>query len=181
MINLISTSPTRAKILAENGIKFNQVAFDFDESVVLKNTTPTKYVLNVVKAKKEQFLAAQKELTNLLFADSCVVCDGEILGKAVSKEHARAMLNKQSDNFASVVTAMIFLSPKFELIATSTTTYKFAKFAQNEIERYLESGEYIGKAGAMMVEGFNKNYILSQTGTTNNARGLNLELLRAFL
>lgn len=181
MINLVSTSPTRAKILAQNGIIFNQIIFEFNESVVLKNTTPATYVLNVVKAKKEQFLSTNQNLTNLLFADSCVVCNGEILGKATNKEHARNMLNAQSDNVASVVTAMIFLSSKFELIATSTTTYKFAKFPKNEIERYLESGEYIGKAGAMMVEGFNKNYILSQTGTTNNARGLNLELLKAFL
>lgn len=181
MLILASSSPTRAKILASYGIKFEQISFDFDESVVDKIGLPHNYVLNVVKAKKEQFFKEYKGLNNVIFADSCVVCDDKILGKARDRAHAKEMLNLQSGNTASVITATIFYSQKFELISTSETTYKFAKFNQSDMDKFIESGECMGKAGAMMIEGFNKNYILSQDGTTDNAMGLNISLLKAFL
>lgn len=181
MLILASSSQTRAEILKEHDIKFKQIKFEFDESRIDKNTEPHRYVLNVVKAKKEQFLSKFKEYESVIFADSCVFCDDKILGKASSEAHARYMLELQSNNYASVVTATIFLSKSYELISTSHTTYKFNKFIKSDIDEYIKSGDYIGKAGAMMIEGFNKKYILEQYGTSDNARGLNIELLKAFL
>ncbi|WP_170019133.1 septum formation inhibitor Maf [Campylobacter sp. RM16190] len=181
MINLASSSITRAKILEENGVKFKQFSFDFDESGVDKNLKPASYVLKVVQAKKEQFLKEHPNLKNLLFADSAVVCNGKILGKAKDKKEALYMLNLQSDNEAKIITAMIFLGEEFELINISSTTYQFAKFSQDDLNEYIKSNEWQGKAGAMMIEGFNKKYILKKIGNESTARGLNIEQLKAFL
>ncbi|AQW82335.1 septum formation inhibitor Maf [Campylobacter pinnipediorum] len=181
MIILASSSQTRAKILQEYNIKFKQISFDFDESMISRDLQPHTYVLNVVKTKKEQFLSAHKGLKNLLFADSCVVCNGRILGKATDEHNAIQMLEMQSGNSVSVVTAMAYVSEKFELISTSETIYKFKQFDQQDMLEYIKSKEYIDKAGAMMVDGFNKKYILTQNGTTDNARGLNVSILKAFL
>ena len=180
MIVLASSSPTRANLLKNAGIEFKQISFDFDESKIAKELKPEIYVQNVVKAKKEQFLKANGKLSNLLFADSCVACGDQILGKAKDENEALDMLNLQSGNECSVYTAMIFVG-KFELINVSKTTYKFAKFDEQDLEKYLKNGDWQGKAGAMTIENFNKKYIISQHGETSTAMGLNLKILKAFL
>ena len=180
MINLVSNSITRAEILRNAGIEFNQISFDFDETLVAK-TNPLSYSYQVANLKKEQFLAKNEALPNLLFADSSVICGGEIFGKAKNDDEAYAMLKAQSGTKVSVATAMIFLSSQKSLINLSFTTYEFDKFDEADLRDYIASKDYVGKAGAMMIEGFNKKYILSQIGHTSTARGLNVEILKAFL
>ncbi|WP_459862496.1 septum formation inhibitor Maf [Campylobacter concisus] len=180
MIILASSSPTRANLLKDAGINFTQISFQFDESKIEKNVKPEIYVQNVVKAKKEQFLKENMGFKNLLFADSCVACGDQILGKAKDEKEALAMLNLQSDNECSVYTAMIFLG-EFELINVSKTTYKFKKFDEHDLNEYIKNNEWQGKAGAMTIENFNKKYIISQHGETSTAMGLNLKILKAFL
>lgn len=181
MIYLASSSQTRAEILNDAKVDFKQIDFSFDESVVDKNISPNLYVLSVAKAKKQQFMSVHKELKNVLFADSCVVCNGETLGKPKNYDDAFKMLMIQSDNYAKVLTAMIFLGEKFELLNVSQTTFKFAKFDEKLVDEYIKSGLCMDKAGAMMIEGFNKQYIIHQDGNTSTARGLNVEILKAFL
>ena len=54
------------------------------------------------------------------------------------------MLNLQSGNECSVYTAMIFVG-KFELINVSKTTYKFAKFDKQDLEKYLKKWRLAGQ------------------------------------
>lgn len=181
MIILASSSITRAKVLRDHGVKFKQVFFDYDEGGVDKNLPPHVYVQKIVAAKKEQFLKANENVKNAVFADSVVVCDGKILGKAKDQKEAFRMLKMQSENTARIVTAMIFLSEKFELFNVSFTEYKFAKFDEANLQNYLSGDLWQGKAGAMTIENFNKKYILSQNGETSTAMGLNVKILKAFL
>ena len=104
----------------------------------------------------------------------------EIVTLQVEKE-ALKMLRMQSDNVARIVTAMIFLGEKFELINVSFAEYKFAKFDEADLQNYLSGDLWQGKAGAMTIENFNKKYILSQNGETSTAMGLNVKILKAFL
>ncbi|MFC2586918.1 MAG: septum formation inhibitor Maf [Campylobacter sp.] len=181
MIILASSSQTRAKILTENGVKFEQISFEFDESEISKDCAPHIYVQRVAKAKKEQFFKAYPDAKNVLFADSCVACEGKILGKATDKNEASDMLWLQSGKVCSVFSAMIFTGENFELLNVSETAYEFDKFSQDDMQSYLESDEWRGKAGAMTIENFNKKYIISQQGETSTAMGLNVKILKAFL
>ena len=181
MIILASSSVTRAKVLQDHGVKFEQVFFDYDEGGVDKNLPPHVYVQKIVAAKKEQFLKANENVKNVVVADSVVVCDGKILGKAKDEKEAFKMLQMQSGNVARIVTAMIFLGEKFELFNVSFAEYKFAKFDETDLQNYLSGDLWQGKAGAMTIENFNKKYILSQNGETSTAMGLNMKILKAFL
>jgi maf-like protein len=181
MIFLASSSQTRAEILRQSGINFEQIFFNYDEGGVDKNLPPYIYVQKVVAAKKEQFLKANSGVKNVVFADSVVVCGGKILGKAKDKKEAFKMLKMQSENTARIVTAMIFLGEKFELFNVSFAEYKFAKFDEADLQNYLSGDLWRGKAGAMTIENFNKKYILSQNGETSTAMGLNVKILKAFL
>ena len=181
MIILASSSVTRAKVLRDYGVKFEQVSFNYDESGIDKNLPPHIYVQKIVAAKKEQFLKANENVKNVVFADSVVVCGGKILGKAKDKQEALKMLQMQSGSTARIVTAMIFLGEKFELFNVSFAEYKFAKFDEADLHNYLSGDLWQGKAGAMTIENFNKKYILSQNGETSTAMGLNVKILKAFL
>jgi septum formation protein maf len=181
MIILASSSVTRAKVLRDYGVKFEQVSFNYDESGIDKNLPPHIYVQKIVAAKKEQFLKANENVKNVVFADSVVVCGGKILGKAKDKQEALKMLQMQSGSTARIVTAMIFLGEKFELFNVSFAEYKFAKFDEADLQNYLSGDLWQGKAGAMTIENFNKKYILSQNGETSTAMGLNVKILKAFL
>ena len=97
------------------------------------------------------------------------------------QKEALKMLRMQSGNVARIVTAMIFLGEKFELINVSFAEYKFAKFDETDLQNYLSGDLWQGKAGAMTIENFNKKYILSQNGETSTAMGLNAKILKAFL
>ena len=180
MIYLVSSSPTRAQILWEAGIKFEQISFEFDENVGDIADAKT-YAYRVASAKKSQFLAKNKNAKNLLFCDSSVLVGGKILGKAKDIGHARAMLNAQSDAISEVYTAMIFVGEGFEISTLLVASYKFAKFSEADLEAYLKSGDWRGKAGAMSIEGFNQKYIQSFRGDTSTAMGLNVEILKRYL
>ncbi len=117
----------------------------------------------------------------LLVADSVVTCEGKLLRKAKDYDDAKAMLELQSGNKTSVITCMIYKSKEKEVIDLSITTYQFSEFKKVDIKKYLNSGEYFGKAGAIMVEGFCKPYIKNVIGYESTAMGLCVEKLKMFL
>lgn len=189
MVFLASSSASRALLLEQNGIAYEQIPFSYDESAICAiKTTPRSYSQAVVELKIKQFKAHfDLELEQFLergvivFADSSVICKGQILGKARDESHARAMLALQSGSQASVYSAMCVLAKGFTLSALSVASYDFAPYPKREIDKYIASGEYKGKAGAMMIEGFSGRYILAQHGDISTAMGLDVPLLKAFL
>lgn len=180
MIRLCSASPTRALILKENNIAFVQSQSDFDEEQI-RNQDPKTFVFLAAKGKFESCLRRYGFNIPLLAADTVVAVRDKILRKAATKEEARELLLSQSGQKVSIITCMIYKSERVELTDISVTDYLFDPFNLKELEIYLDSGEWKGKAGACMVEGFCKNYIREVRGLDSCARGLTIEKLRPFL
>jgi septum formation protein len=76
---------------------------------------------------------------------------------------------------------MHFKSSKFYFNNISSTTYQFLEFKQSDIDAYIKSGDWMGKAGACMIEGFCKPYIWSVHGLESNAMGLGVEVLQGWI
>ena len=55
------------------------------------------------------------------------------------------------------------------------------KFDKDSLQKYLKSGDWKGKAGACMMEGFCKNYIVSSRGNLSTALGLSTEKILPFI
>ena len=181
MIRLASSSPTRAKLLQSAGIEFVQECVDFDEDKVIA-TSAKNFVYKATLGKFEANLKAfGYEDFPLLVADTVVTSSGQILRKARCADEARNILMTQSQSVTSIITCMIFQSCEMKIIDISKTEYLFDAFDMNDVEGYLSSGEWRGKAGACMVEGFCKKYIKSTKGYESTAMGLNTDLLRRFL
>jgi septum formation protein len=165
-------------LLREVDIEFTQESVDFDEDSIVASS-PKNFVYQATIGKYEANLKAFGfENYPLLVADTVVTSQGKILRKAKCVDDARDILMTQSGNITSIVTCMIYHSKAKKLIDISQTDYIFSDFKQDDLERYLESGEWRGKAGACMVEGFCKNYIKEVRGFESTAMGLSVEVLK---
>lgn len=181
LIRLASSSPTRAKLLSDAGFKFIQESVEFDEESI-KATSPKNFVYLATVGKYEANLKAFGfEDYPLLVADTVVTSQNKILRKAKDVEDAKKILLTQSGNVTSIVTCMIYHSKKQKIVDISQTDYIFEKFDEQDLENYLQSGEWKDKAGACMVEGFCKKYIKEVRGFESTAMGLNTEILDVFL
>jgi len=181
VLRLASSSQTRSMLLSNAGIAFKQESIDFDEEGIVA-TSPKNFVYQATMGKYNANLAAfGYEDMPLLVADTVVTSQGQILRKAKCVEDARNILMTQSGNITSIVTCMIYHSKNQKLIDISQTDYIFDDFIQDNLDIYLESGEWQGKAGACMVEGFCKSYIKEVRGYESTAMGLSVEVLKRFI
>ena len=87
----------------------------------------------------------------------------------------------QSGSEVSIITCMIYKTPRLELLDISSTRYFFDPFESEAVDAYIQSGDWRGKAGACMVEGFCKSYIRETRGYESTAMGLSVEVLKPFL
>lgn len=181
MIRLASGSVTRAELLKTAGIEFIQESVEFDEDSIIA-TSPKNFVYQATLGKYNENLKAfgYKDYP-LLVADTVVTSQGQILRKARCEDEARNILMTQSGNVTSIITCMIYQSKEKKVIDISSTDYIFDKFDLDDLDLYMQSGEWRGKAGACMVEGFCKKYIKKVKGNESTAMGLNTELLKALL
>lgn len=181
MLRLASSSITRAELLRGAGVPFIQESLDFDEDSIIA-PTPKNFVyqatLGKYKVNLEKFGCSDYPL---LVADTVVTAHGKILRKAKDENEARQILQMQSGSDVAIITCMIYKTPRLELIDISSTHYFFDPFEPNAIEQYLKSGDWQGKAGACMVEGFCKSYIREVCGYESTAMGLSVEVLKPFL
>ncbi|HLD22692.1 MAG TPA: septum formation inhibitor Maf [Sulfuricurvum sp.] len=181
MIRLASSSITRAELLRAAGIPFLQESVDFDEDSILASS-PKNFVyqatLGKYRVNLEKFGCSDYPL---LVADTVVTAQGKILRKAKDEADARMILETQSGSEVAIITCMIYKTPRLELLDISSTHYFFDVFDPQKIENYLRSGEWRGKAGACMVEGFCKPYIREVRGYESTAMGLCVEVLKPFI
>ncbi len=177
MLILASNSETRAQLLKNYGVAFVQQGVDFDEEQI-RTEIPKSFVYEATKGK---FEACPKTDQPILVADTVLEVDGELVRKAKDIEDARRILMKQSGNRLSIITCMIYKDRRLELLDISATHYRFAPFEREDLDRYLDSGIWMGKAGACMVEGFCRKYIQEVIGYESTAMGLCVEKLLPFL
>ncbi len=181
MIRLCSTSSTRAKLLKEFGIDFIQSPVDFDEEQI-ESLDANYFVYHASKGKLKAAEAIYGCETPLLCADTVIAADnGEILRKAKTAREAEYILRKISASQIAIITCAHLKSTRYHFIDLSATHYRFAPFDEKDLQRYLNSKEWIGKAGACMVEGFCKPYILEVRGLKSTAMGLQVEIIAPWI
>jgi len=181
MIHLASNSESRALLLNNFNIEFIQKAPSYDEEQITTKTAKNFAYI----ASKGKLEAAIKEFgleTPLLTADSVILsANGELLRKPKNIDDAKRILELQSGSSIAIISAMHYKTKEFYFSDVSATYYNFSKFETEDLEAYLESNLWDGKAGGCMVEGFCKKYIKSVQGYESTAMGLSVETLIPWL
>ena len=181
MVRLCSSSPTRAQLLQSAGIEFLQESVEFDEDSIIAKDAKNFVYLATLGKYETNFKHFGIDDYPLLVADTVISSGGNILRKARCESDARNILLTQSGSVVSIITCLIFHSKKLKIIDISSTDYLFDHFDDNDLEEYLKSGEWRGKAGACMVEGFCKKYIKEVRGYESTAMGLSTEVIKPYV
>ena len=177
MIHLASNSESRALLLKNVGIDFVQKSPEYDEEKIT-TTIAKDFVYTASKGKLEASIREFGLEIPLLCADTVIsASDGTIMRKAKDVEDARRILNIQSGSTISIISSVHYKSKTLAFSDISATHYHFSPFEEADLEAYLESGLWRGKAGGCMVEGFCKKYIKSVDGYESTAMGLQVECL----
>lgn len=178
---LASASPRRKELLEQIGVQFDVHAMDIDESV-LEDETPSAYVERLAREKAS---AAQVQFPDavVLAADTTVTLGDQILGKPQSREDAVAMLNALSGETHRVMTGVALSTAEGVFSRCVTTEVTFKPLPEELIERYVDTGEPMDKAGAYGIQGKAAVLVNDIRGSYSNVVGLPLaetaELLEA--
>lgn len=110
----------------------------------------------------------------VLGADTVVELDGAILGKPADRAGAEAMLTRLSGREHQVHTAMAMQHDGRQALRLSSSRVRFSALDGAAIARYLETGEYLGKAGAYAIQGRAGMFVEHIDGSYSGIMGLPL-------
>jgi septum formation protein len=168
---LASASPRRLALLAQIGVTPDEViAADVDETP-LKKETPRALALRLARAKAE---AVKAKDARVLAADTVVCVGRRVLPKAETESEARSCLALLSGRGHRVYTGVALKTSKGvrERLVETRVTFKVLSAA--EIDAYIASGEWKGKAGGYAAQGLAGRYITNIVGSYSNIVGLPL-------
>lgn len=155
---LASGSPRRCEILKNIGMEFSVIKSGADESLVNPDGIPVDiYVQELAMLKSGdvcgQITAAVPAL--VIGADTVVSLDGKILGKPGDAGEAFDMLKMLSGREHEVYTGFCVTrtTDGLSVCGSEKTKVKFADLTDDEIEKYVETGEPMDKAGAYGIQG----------------------------
>ena len=171
MIVLASRSPQRRAILEQLGVPFEVVEPSATEAM---KGEPGSLVLSNALAK-----ARSVEGDVVLGVDTEVVLEGEVFGKPPDLGAARAMLLRLSGRTHEVMSGIALLRGGEEQTAVAVTRVRFRSLSDPDLDWYLPSGEWEGRAGGYAIQGRGAALVESIDGDFWNVVGLPVpELLR---
>ena len=161
-------------MLEQVGVKPDEIIpADIDE-IPLKGELPRNLAQRLA-LQKAQATAAGHQDAYILAADTVVACGRRILDKAKDRDYAEQCLKTLSGRRHHVYGGIALITPEGKtLTRLIDTVVKLKRLSPQEIEQYLESGEWEGKAGGYAIQGRAAAYIKFLQGSYSNVVGLSL-------
>lgn len=169
-IILASGSPRRKELLTQMGLSFTILPAEIEE-VVEPGLTPGEVVISLSRQKAEA-VAARHPDDLVIAADTVVVFDGRILGKPHSREEAKEMLSALSGKAHHVCTGFTLQKGSQTESGREESEVWFRELTEDEIDRYIATGEPMDKAGAYGIQGFGALLVRGIRGDYFNVMGL---------
>jgi septum formation protein len=186
MLILASASPRRHELLSQAGLAFTAAAANINEDL-LSNETAAAYVQRLAEEKAQavwnanQSLDAADDPLVVLGADTCVVVEGQILGKPADVADARRMLELLSGRTHAVLTGLAVVTGNRIARDVEITQVTFNHLNDREITQYIAGGEPLDKAGAYAIQGYAARWIPRIEGCYFNVVGLPIARTTALL
>ena len=171
---LASASPRRVDLLKQINITPNQIIpADIDETP-LKEELPRDLAKRLACGKAKE-IAKNNTDSFIIAADTVVACGRRILPKAENEAQARECLKLLSGRRHHVYGGICIITDTGkEILRLCDTIVKFKRLSPQEIENYIHSGEWEGKAGGYAIQGLAASYISYIQGSYSNVVGLSL-------
>lgn len=195
-IYLASSSPRRHELLRQAGVNFDVLTFrsirrgrdaDVDETPLL-DETPEYYVERVAANKAyagvRRLFWRKMPYRPVLAADTVIDVDGCIIRKPTSVDDACDILRRLSGRSHRVLTSIALSDGERTQSRLSASEVNFRELTEDDIRRYVETGEPMDKAGAYGIQGRAAIFITEIHGSYSGIVGLPLfetvSLLEAF-
>jgi len=152
-IVLASGSPRRRELLEMIGIKDFKIIADISDEPIIADITPEEQVA-MLALKKARNVSKKCDKEDLVIAADTLVYIGKTpLEKPTSKENAADMLRMLSGKKHTVYTAVVVSRNKNSETAVEKTDVYFREVSEDEVIKYVETGEPMDKAGGYAAQG----------------------------
>lgn len=179
-LTLASGSPRRLQLLQQAGIEPDHLCpVDADETPH-KSEAPRTLAKRLAREKAELALKKAERSPELkdsiiLAADTVVALGRRILPKAQMLDEASTCLRLLSGRSHRVYTGITLITPKGAFRSRLVETrVRFKRLSRRELEAYLASGEWRGKAGGYAIQGLAGTFVVKLVGSYTNVVGLPL-------
>ncbi len=179
---LASRSPRRRQLLEKAGYDFTVVPpSDSAECGMCSGENPAQLVARLAYQKAAD-VACRFTEGLVLGCDTVAECGGQILGKPEDRSHARRMLETLSGRRHRVFSGLCLWKLPVEepLVRVDVTTLRMDSLSEGQLEEYIESGGWEGKAGAFGYQD-RLGWVHIVEGSESNVVGLPMELLAQML
>jgi septum formation protein len=171
VIVLASASPQRYAILEQLGIEFRVQAPAVEE---LASGDPRDLVIENALRK-----ARSASGVTVLGVDTAVAVDGRVLGKPADEDQAREFLGALAGRSHEVWSGLAIVDGGDERTAAAMTTVRFRALEASDVDRYVATGEWRGRAGGYAIQGRGAALVEAIEGDYLNVVGLPVaELVR---
>jgi septum formation protein len=171
---LASGSPRRRELLALVGIAHEVIPANIDESY-LTGETPRAHAERLAREKAAALGAAEDAV--VIGSDTIVVVDGDVLGKPRDRAHAAEMLRRLSGRSHVVMTGVAARWRGRLVSGLEEVGVTFRTLSDADIERYIDTGEPMDKAGAYGIQGYGATIVERVDGDYFAVMGLALNRL----
>ena len=179
---LASQSPRRKELLEAAGYTFVVDApADSVEQGICSKCSPAELVLKAAFAKAAA-ISDRHEAGIVLAADTVAVCGSETLGKPENRDHAERMLRLMSGKQHRVFTGVCvrLAGTRLYVAELEQTILRMDELSDQQLEDYLETDQWIGKAGAFGYQD-GLDWVHVETGLESNVVGLPVEKLDGWI
>lgn len=170
---LASASPRRRELLRLVGIEHDVRPADIDERYLPHETPPA----HAERLAREKASAIDEDGAVTIGSDTIVVVDGDVLGKPRDRAHAHEMLKRLSGRSHVVMTGVAVRWQGRVASGLEQVGVTFRALGDDEIERYIDTGEPMDKAGAYGIQGFGATIVERVDGDYFAVMGLALNRL----
>jgi len=177
---LASGSPRRLGLLNQGGIEPDQLLPAEVDEVPLKGELPRALATRLARIKAEAALESIRRSDELrgsfiVAADTVVAVGRRILPKAELLDEAAQCLRLLSGRNHRVYSGVCVVTPKEAFRQRLVETrVRFKRLSQDDLEAYLASGEWRGKAGGYAIQGLAGAFVVKIVGSYSNVVGLPL-------
>ena len=179
LLILGSGSTARKKLLDSVGLTPNKIEIpDVDESLK-PNESPPHYVGRVARLKATSISCGKQSY--VITADTTVSVGKRVLLKTSDEIRAKEYLRLLSGRRHNVFTAFCVKHNDVINLKLVKTVLKMRLLTEREIKAYIESGEWVGCAGAYSIQGRAKSFFPFISGCYSNVVGLPLPSLISVL
>ena len=177
---LASGSPRRLSLLNQAGIEPDSLQPTEVDEIPIKGELPRALANRLARSKAQAALASvriSEELRGsyILAADTVVAVGRRIMPKADMLEDAAACLRLLSGRNHRVYTGICLVTPKESFRQRLVETrVRFKRLSNEDLEGYLASGEWRGKAGGYAIQGLAGTFVVKMVGSYTHVVGLPL-------